>query len=132
MFLTAVDGINNRAEGLEAGGDDYLVKPFAFAELAARVNALPGAERQNPRTTIADNGPGIPPDQLANVFRRLYRLDPSRATPGNGLGLSLFAAVVDLYGIVVRLADSATCGLQVCMAFPPSELDLSGRKAVSE
>jgi two-component system OmpR family response regulator len=40
LFLTAVDGINDRVEGLEAGGDDYLVKPFAFTELAARVNAL--------------------------------------------------------------------------------------------
>jgi two-component system, OmpR family, response regulator len=40
LFLTAVDGVSDRVEGLEAGGDDYLVKPFAFAELAARLNAL--------------------------------------------------------------------------------------------
>src|SRR5271166_284175 len=40
LFLTAVDGIDDRVEGLEAGGDDYLVKPFACAELSARVNAL--------------------------------------------------------------------------------------------
>jgi two-component system OmpR family response regulator len=40
LLLTALGGIDDRVEGLEAGGDDYLVKPFALAELLARVNAL--------------------------------------------------------------------------------------------
>jgi two-component system OmpR family response regulator len=40
LFLTALGGVGDRVRGLEAGGDDYLVKPFAFAELLARVNAL--------------------------------------------------------------------------------------------
>ncbi|MBZ6078880.1 winged helix-turn-helix domain-containing protein [Microvirga puerhi] len=40
LFLTALGGIDDRVEGLEAGADDYLVKPFAFAELNARLNAL--------------------------------------------------------------------------------------------
>jgi two-component system OmpR family response regulator len=40
LFLTAMGGIDDRVEGLNAGGDDYLVKPFGFSELLARVNAL--------------------------------------------------------------------------------------------
>lgn len=53
MFLTAIGGIDDRVAGLEAGGDDYLTKPFAFAELMARINAL--ARRppvQEVRTTL--------------------------------------------------------------------------------
>ncbi len=40
LFLTALGGIDDRVEGLRTGADDYLVKPFAFAELSARVQAL--------------------------------------------------------------------------------------------
>jgi two-component system, OmpR family, response regulator len=40
LFLTAMSGIDDRVSGLNAGGDDYLVKPFALAELLARVKAL--------------------------------------------------------------------------------------------
>jgi two-component system OmpR family response regulator len=40
LFLTTMGGIDDRVSGLNAGGDDYLIKPFAFAELVARVAAL--------------------------------------------------------------------------------------------
>lgn len=40
LFLTALGGVSDRVRGLDAGGDDYLAKPFAFAELLARINAL--------------------------------------------------------------------------------------------
>jgi len=40
IFLTTMSSIDDRVEGFEAGGDDYLVKPFAFTELRARVQAL--------------------------------------------------------------------------------------------
>lgn len=40
IFLSALGGVNDRVKGLRSGGDDYLVKPFAFSELLARVEAL--------------------------------------------------------------------------------------------
>ena len=40
LFLTARDSVDDRVKGLELGADDYLVKPFAFAELLARVRTL--------------------------------------------------------------------------------------------
>jgi two-component system OmpR family response regulator len=40
LFLSALSGLDDRIGGLDAGGDDYLVKPFAFAELLARLRAL--------------------------------------------------------------------------------------------
>ena len=53
LMLTARDTVNDRVSGLDAGADDYLVKPFAYEELAARLRALarraePGARRPDP------------------------------------------------------------------------------------
>ncbi|MHB8524437.1 MAG: winged helix-turn-helix domain-containing protein [Limisphaerales bacterium] len=52
LFLTTMGGIDDRVEALEAGGDDYLVKPFAFAELVARVNALGRRPALVPEQTV--------------------------------------------------------------------------------
>lgn len=52
LFLTTMTGVGDRVEGLEAGGDDYLVKPFAFAELMARLNALARRPAMNDAPTI--------------------------------------------------------------------------------
>ncbi|MER8923296.1 winged helix-turn-helix domain-containing protein [Mesorhizobium sp. M0802] len=57
IFLTSVGGVDDRVEGLEAGGDDYLVKPFAFSELLARINALgrrPAVQELKTTLRIAD------------------------------------------------------------------------------
>jgi len=71
----------------------------------------------HPAGIVADNGPGIPQDARDKVFRRFFRLETSRTTPGNGLGLSLVAAVAELHGIGVELADAAP-GLVVTLRFP--------------
>ena len=49
LFLTTMSGLNDRVEGLKGGGDDYLVKPFAFPELLARVDVIArrGASRDS-------------------------------------------------------------------------------------
>lgn len=57
IFLTSISGVDDRVEGLEAGGDDYLVKPFAFSELLARINALgrrPPSQEQQTVLRVAD------------------------------------------------------------------------------
>jgi signal transduction histidine kinase len=51
------------------------------------------------------------------VFRRFYRLDASRSTLGNGLGLALVAAVNDLHGAKIQLFDNPPRGLRVVLRF---------------
>jgi DNA-binding response OmpR family regulator len=54
LMLTARDDVNDRVRGLDAGADDYLIKPFAFSELAARLRALRRRERlaRSPRIEV--------------------------------------------------------------------------------
>jgi len=54
LILTARDAIEDRVEGLDKGADDYLVKPFAFPELLARVRALLRRSEQAPQLRLAD------------------------------------------------------------------------------
>lgn len=51
LFLTALGGIDDRVEGLNAGADDYLIKPFGFSELLARVHALTRRPPLSPNQT---------------------------------------------------------------------------------
>ena len=80
---------------------------------------------------VTDNGPGIPAPLHTEVFRRFYRADHSRSTPGSGLGLSLVQAVIQLHGADLQLHDNAP-GLRVHIQFeraagPAAAPDLSER-----
>jgi len=63
IMLTARDGVNDRVRGLDSGADDYLVKPFSFTELCARIRALIRRGHQN-RALVLEAGE--------------IRLDPAR------------------------------------------------------
>lgn len=66
---------------------------------------------------VADSGPGIPPEDRKRVLGRFIRLDWSRSTPGNGLGLALVDAVIRLHGARLVMEDNAP-GLRVRLCFP--------------
>ena len=82
-----------------------------------KVEIAVGSEAGGPLVSIADRGPGIPPEEHSHVFERFYRLERSRNSPGNGLGLSLVAAVANLHGARIRIADNAP-GFTIALQFP--------------
>ncbi|WP_170359591.1 MULTISPECIES: winged helix-turn-helix domain-containing protein [Ruegeria] len=73
LFLTALGEVDARVEGFDAGGDDYLTKPFAFAELSARVGALgrrrEGMEARQEEATVLRHG-DLSLDLLARTCKR--------------------------------------------------------------
>jgi len=66
--------------------------------------------------TVSDTGPGIPAEERDKVVQRFYRLERSRRTPGNGLGLSLVAAVAQMHHAALILEDNAP-GLEATLRF---------------
>lgn len=68
---------------------------------------------------ISDDGPGVPANETDLIFRRFYRSEKSRCTPGNGLGLSLVAAVARVHGANIKLFPNRP-GLTIELQFPPS------------
>jgi signal transduction histidine kinase len=111
------------------GDQDLLVQMFAnLVENAihhtpsdARIRLGLTSTADGILAEVADSGPGIPNDQKEKVFERFYRLDASRATPGNGLGLSLVSAVAALHGIEVALEDNLP-GLRAIVRFPAARI----------
>jgi two-component system, OmpR family, sensor kinase len=70
--------------------------------------------------TVADGGPGLPPDQAAHVFERFWRADKARtrARGGTGLGLSIVAAIVRAHGGSVRFDSAVETGSTVTVWLP--------------
>jgi signal transduction histidine kinase len=82
-----------------------------------RIELSLSANDRGASIVVADDGPGIPADEREKVRERFYRLDPSRGTPGSGLGLSLVEAVVELHRGELRLEDNHP-GLRAVVMVP--------------
>jgi signal transduction histidine kinase len=81
-----------------------------------RITVEAAQRDDGPLLTVADDGPGIPSHEFQNVLKRFYRLERSRSTPGNGLGLSLVSAIARLHGATIEMTDNAP-GLKVSVVF---------------
>jgi len=117
------DAISNLVDNaIKHGGDRGEV----------RIAVMRGAE--GPILSIGDRGPGIPIEERSHVLRRFYRLERSRNRPGNGLGLSLVAAVANLHDADIVMADNSP-GLRIELHFPiaqaavPNMFDLQAQSS---
>jgi signal transduction histidine kinase len=68
--------------------------------------------------TVNDDGPGVPREEHAKLFQRLYRREASRSRPGYGLGLALVAAIAELHNADIALRDDGAPGLGITLSFP--------------
>ena len=84
-----------------------------------RIEVSLSGDRKRVVATVTDNGSGVPAEDRERIFKRFYRLEQSRSTPGNGLGLSLVKAIADLHGITVQVRN-AEPGLQIVMRSRPA------------
>lgn len=112
LMLTARDAIDDRVRGLDAGADDYLVKPFAYEELAARLRAL-GRRRRAPtrRSARLVNGPIVLDEALreVTVANRPVSLSPREFSllecflrhPGQALSRDQLLDAAWPYGVAV-------------------------------
>lgn len=88
---------------------DNAIK-FTPSQGCVSVTLMPGM------VTVTDTGPGVNDEDKEKIFNRFYRCETSRNSPGNGLGLSLVAAVASMHDISVVLKDNMP-GLSVSLEF---------------
>ena len=118
-------GISTQGDLVTVGNPQLLAQVLSNLIDNALTHTLPGAaasvivrgDARSVTLIVEDDGPGVPADSLVEIFGRFVRLDPSRGTPGTGLGLALVSAVAAAHGGSAR-SERATPGLRVLVELP--------------
>lgn len=98
---------------------NLIENALVHAGAQAKISVSLQGHHASPVLVIADTGPGIPADERDRIFQRFYRVDPSRTSSGNGLGLTLVGAIAELHGITIEVEDNHP-GLRMVLRFPQS------------
>lgn len=113
------------ADGVAIDGDRALLTQLLanlvenalhHAPQEATITLRLAAQPDGAIAEVADDGPGIPEGERSKVLQRFYRLECSRTTAGNGLGLSMVAAIAELHHAPLELHDNRP-GLRVALRF---------------
>jgi signal transduction histidine kinase len=112
---------------------NLLDNAIKFTPEGGQVSLGVGDSARGPLLRVTDTGPGIPADARDAVFKRFFRFDRSRGTPGLGLGLSLVAAIAKLHGYALAVEDGhpgCVFLMQCTQAAPHATLGPAGRQLV--
>ncbi|MAW80236.1 MAG: two-component sensor histidine kinase [Parvularcula sp.] len=107
---------------------NFLDNALKYAEGGTRIELKVGPTKNGGAVlSVADDGPGVAPENRERVLERFVRLEQSRSTPGSGLGLSLVSAIARAHGATLELQDGLShqnddgCGLRIVMTFAPAD-----------
>jgi signal transduction histidine kinase len=114
-------------DGIQINGEKHLIsQAFAniidnaikYTPVKGNVTITLSTSAEFAELLVSDNGAGIPPAYYERVKERFFRLDNSRTTPGNGLGLSLVNAVIKLHQSEIIFSENSPSGLTVTVKIP--------------
>ena len=134
LFITAADSLKSAFVSLDImffrnaiinileNSVAYKVKEKGHMEISFAINSgvIPGGSLTDNSILIrfADDGPGVSPGTLPNLFNAFYRTDPSRHTKGSGLGLAISAKIIERSGGTIYAENNEPCGLATVIRLP--------------
>jgi two-component system heavy metal sensor histidine kinase CusS len=98
--------------------NNLVENALRFATDGSEITIAINADPSTTQVSVRDTGLGIPPEHLARIFDRFYRVDPSRSPAGSGLGLALVKSILDLHGGSAEIQSDVGGGTEVILKFP--------------